>query len=271
MRKFLIGVALAATVASTIAIAFLPELKAFANRLLASTRDNCSICHTKTTDGQKGEPSVSTREPAPRIFRDSFSDGVPQLNWEAFPGFSPDEMQAISRDDTPENDGWVGRVTNQIFGGFASLSYAGHSELSDYLIEAWIYVTVTPNEQGSLHGLAVRVDPEEQRFYRFASQFGSERKLTIAYVGRDTNNFPIFIKEWNESDIPGGAPKRSGWHKMKIRVAGNDFWAYWDDRELPDCPVSDNRISKGYFGVYTNYTGGTNVTQTLVDEVVVKQ
>lgn len=271
MRKFLIAIALTATVAAVLVVAFFPGLKSFANRLLVSAKENCSVCHSKTTDRQEEQPPASARAPIRNTYRDSFSNGEPQLNWYAFPGFSPDEMGVVARNDTPEDDGWAGRVTNQSLGGFASLSYTGHPDLSDYSIEAWIYVIVTPSEQGSLHGLAIRVDPEGQRFYRFASQFGSEQKLTIAYVGSDTNNFPVFIKEWDESDIPGGAPKSSGWHKMKVRAVGNNFWAYWDDHELPDCPISNNRIRAGYFGVYTNFTGGANVTQTLVDQIVVRQ
>jgi len=271
MRKFFIAIALTATFTAIIVAAFFPELISFASRLFVSAKDSCSICHTKTTDRQGKKPPAPAGIPARSTYKESFSNGEPQLDWSAFPGFSPDEMQAVSRGDTPENDGSAGRVTNESLGGFASLSYAGHPELSDYSIEAWVYVIVTPSEQGSLHGLAIRVDPEEQRFYRFATQFGSERKLTIAYVGSDTNNFPVFIKEWDENDIPGGAPKSSGWHKMKIRAIGNNFWAYWDDRELPDCPVSDDRIRAGYFGVYTNFTGGTNVTQTLVDQIIVRQ
>jgi len=262
MRKTMAVVLIAGLVGIAIGVGISPFLDSFYERF-AGPNEPPTI--------QSRPPNTSPTISVPGEINESFKDGNKQLRWETFPGFSPDQLESLSRADTPEEDGWVGRLTNKTFGGFASLAYSGDENFGNYSIEAWVYVNVVGDEQGPLNGIAIRVDPQDQRFYRLAAQFGSESKLTLAYVGKDVNNFPVYLKEWNASEIPGGPPAKSGWHKMKIRAVGKNLWAYWDGQELPGCPVSDDRIDRGYFGVYTNFVGGQQTTETLVDGIIVRE
>jgi len=58
---------------------------------------------------------------------------------------------------------------------------------------------------------------------------------------------------------------------MAVKCSGNRFWVYWDGQELPDCPIEDGRIGKGFFGVYANYVGGKGIVETRVDAVKIVQ
>jgi hypothetical protein len=205
------------------------------------------------------------------FFKEAFYQGNVQLNWQSFPGFSPTRVTAIASKQAPDGDGWVGRISNGTFGGFAALSYAGRPDLSDYSVEAWIFTTVTSDEKGPLNGIAIRVDPVEERFYRLASHFTAEARLTLAYVGRDTNNFPVYLKSWPASSLPGGGPRQSSWNKMKLTASGDSIRAYWNGQELPGSPIRDNRIARGYFGVYANFVGGRQIAETLVDALRVEE
>jgi hypothetical protein len=203
------------------------------------------------------------------LFSEHFHKGVLNLNWVPFPGFSEDSLTPILDPSSPQADLWAGRQTNQQLGGFASLSYAGMASLADYVLEAWVYAVVVPEGRAPLNGIAVRVDPQNQRFYRFATHLDAERRLTFAYVGSDTNNYPVYIASWKEEDIPGGLPRGSGWHRMAVTCAGRRFWVSWDGAELPGCPLEDDRIDKGFFGVYANYVGGKGIVETRVDAITV--
>ncbi len=211
---------------------------------------------------------LATAEPIP-TFTENFHEGLLNLNWSSFPGYSDNALTPILDPDTPQGDMWAGRQTNQQLGGFASLSYAGMASLDDYVMDAWVYTVVVPEGRAPLNGIAVRVDPEEGRFYRFATKFDSEPNLTFAYVGSDTSNYPVYLGTWKSENIPGGAPASSGWHKMAIRGEGDQFWVYWDGQELPGCPLKDDRISKGFFGVYATYVGGKGIIETRVDAITV--
>ncbi|RJP17295.1 MAG: hypothetical protein C4520_17050 [Candidatus Abyssobacteria bacterium SURF_5] len=204
------------------------------------------------------------------LFSESFDDGMLNLNWVPFPGFSQDPLMPILDPTSPEGV-WAGRQTNQQLGGFASLSFSGMRHLRDYLMEAWVYAVVVPEGRAPLNGIAVRVDPQNERFYRFATHFDAEQRLSFAYVGSDTNNYPVYIKSWKQAEIPGGVSEKSGWHKMAVRCAGNNFWVYWDEQELPGCPLQDDRIPGGFFGVYANYVGGKGIVETRVDAIKVMQ
>jgi len=215
--------------------------------------------------------TLSVRADEMELFSESFTDSSLNLVWLPFPGFSPNHLVPVMDPTTPEGDLWVGRQSNEQLGGFASLSYAGESRMENYVLEAWVYTVVVPEGRAPLNGIAVRVDPEKGCFYRLASHFDSERRLTLAYVGRDTQNYPAYLGSWEGDEIPGGAPGTGGWHKMAITCVGNKIWAYWDGHELSGCPISDDRIARGFFGVYANYVGGHGIVETRVDGITVRR
>ncbi len=233
------------------------------------SQGTCQGCHGNTGTRLESIPAAAAIAPAPSQFQEDFADGKLTLNWQTFPFFSPDLIRPISRTDAPDGDGWTGLVTDETYGGFASMSYAGAETLSDYSIEAWIYTEVNSGQVAPIHGLAVRVDPNALRFYRLGVQFGAEPKISFAYVGRDINDFPDYLRSWSAAEIPGGMPASGGWHRLGLRAEGDHFWAYWDNQELPGGPVVDGRISNGYFGIYDNFVGTEQVAQTFVDGITV--
>jgi hypothetical protein len=159
----------------------------------------------------------------------------------------------------------VGVLDNQNAGGFAALSYADTRPLEDFYLEAWLHVQVTGEEKGSLNGIAIRVDPVNDKYYRFATHFAAEPSLSLAYVGKDSRHFPVILAEWKLAALPGGAPKRSGWHRVVIEVKDDAAEIFWNSTRLPGGPYRLDRIVSGYIGVYATYTGGRGFAETKID------
>jgi hypothetical protein len=81
-----------------------------------------------------------------------------------------------------------------------------------------LYTQVTRDAKGPLNGIALRIDTVSGNFYRFATQFmGAEPALSLAYVGKETNHYPNYLKCWKPAKIPGGAPQSSGCKKWLLR------------------------------------------------------
>lgn len=211
-------------------------------------------------------PVASVQGPGGLLFGDSFTGGIPQLQWTPFPYFNLDNLKGGQDPTSPSGDKGVGVLTNDNAGGFASLSYAARDVPSDFFLESWIYMVVTPADKGQLNGLTFRVDPVEGRFFRVASNFAGDQELNLAYVGNDTNNFPLFLARWKVSDLPGGPPAVSGWHKVGIQVVANQAEVYWDGVKLPGGPFAVGRSPSGFVGTYATFTGGLGRAETRVDD-----
>jgi|GEM_PF-592361 len=205
-----------------------------------------------------------------RVYEERFTDGRLSLDWAPFPGFSPDRLEAVPDPQAPGGDSWAGRVVNAGLGGFAALPSAHRLGFRDVSVEAWIYAPVGGSDRGPLQGLAVRVDPEHGRFYRLAVQFTAPPRITLAYVGRDTANFPVYLRTWSEAEIPGGAPRQSGWHRLGLTAVGDALSASWNGQALPGSPIFDARIPRGSVGVYTNFVGGQQLAETRVDGLIIR-
>jgi hypothetical protein len=74
--------------------------------------------------------------------------------------------------DAPDNDGWVGRLSNAELGALPPWPTPYRLRFEDVVLEAWIHASVTATDRGPLQGIAVRVDPYRRRFYRIAVQVG---------------------------------------------------------------------------------------------------
>ena len=203
------------------------------------------------------------------LYEEHFSGGQPQLNWQAFFGLD-DTMAVLQDNSTPEGDGWVGSVA-----GFAALAYAGTPTLTDYSVEAWVYTVVDPTTNlGPYNGLALRARPLTFEYYYFAAEFDQDQRLRLYYVMLPDSGMPVIrsLRVWSASEIPGGVPTESGWHRMRVKAVGDSLWAYFDGQELPGCPVVDDdptALTSGYFGVYAYVFNGT--AETRVDGIVVRE
>ncbi len=205
------------------------------------------------------------------LFSDTFAGGVAQLPWAPFPYFNLDNLTGTQDPTSPSPEKGVGILTNNNAGGFAALSYVTRDVPSDFFLESWVYVTVTQAQQGALNGLVFRADPGQGRFFRVAGQFAAQQELTLAYVGQDTQNFPIYLARWKGEELPGGPLVASGWHKIGIRVVSDSAEVYWDGTMLPGGPFPVDRSPAGFVGVYATYTGGLGHAETRVDDFTVSQ
>jgi hypothetical protein len=212
----------------------------------------------------------STASGGERVYEEHFTGGLLTQDWAPFPGFSPDRLEAVPEAGAPGGDGWAGRVSNAELGGFAALPYAHRLRYRDVAVEAWIFTPVSRSDRGPLQGIAVRVDPAQGRFYRLAIQFTAQPRITLAYVGRDSANFPVYLRTWTGKEIPGGPPPESGWHRLALRAEGDALWAFWDGQALPGSPIIDARIPRGSVGVYANFVGGQQIAETRVDGLIIR-
>ncbi len=202
------------------------------------------------------------------LYEEYFTDGNMALDWH--PWFTDslglgDSMGVINDPSTPGGDGWAGRISNEYM-SVAGLTYAGDSTLTDYSIEAWIY-TVVATTLGPYNGIAIRMDPATHRYYRLVSDFDDSERLRLGLIG--SAGYPVVLRDWTGNEIPGGAPSSSSWHKLKITVIADSIWCFYDDIELDGCPIIDDSVSHGYFGVYTFNMMDTSSTKC--DNIIVQQ
>lgn len=203
-------------------------------------------------------------------YRDSFPQGKAQLKWNFFPHFFLDNLEAVKDSSAPDGDSGVGVLRNANAGGFAALSYAVTEEVSNFYLESYVLCPLTDKEKGQLSGLAFLIDPINSRFYRFICDFnGKDPSLNVAYIGKDTRHFPVYLRFWKDKEIPGGVPKKAGWHKMTVRVRDGKAKFYFNEKELSGT-VDVSRINRGFVGVYANFVGGLGAAETKVDSFILK-
>lgn len=211
-------------------------------------------------DGQ--EIMTETNDP---IAHDSFNGGNPQLEWLAYPYFNLDNLHGAIDETSPEEDPGVGVLNNKNAGGFAALSYLATSLPRDFYLETWMHAQVSDGQKGPLNGVAFRIDVTTGNFYRLATQFTAEPKISLAYVGKETNHFPEYLAVWEGAAIPGGTPETSGWHKIAISIENDKAEVFWNGSKLAGGPFSVYRTTAGFVGVYANTVGGLGLAETKVD------
>jgi hypothetical protein len=206
------------------------------------------------------------------VFADTFPGGRPELRWRAFPFFNGDNLEGAPDPAAPDGDDGVGVLTNDRVGGFAALAYVDAPPVADYRLETWLRAQVIEGERRPLNGIVFGVDPEGGRYYRVAADFSGENPLlSLAYVGKDTNNFPVYLVRWRAEDLPGGAPRETGWHRLAIEVVDGRGEVYWEGEKLPGGPFEVDRVREGQVGVYATTTGGLGQAETAVDGFVVRR
>lgn len=206
------------------------------------------------------------------IFKDNFPSGKPELRWTFFPFFNLDNLEGSLDINAPDGDGGIGILRNANAGGFASLSYPVTKIVSNFYLETMIFCPVSKEEKGPLSGVAFLIDPIKGSFYRFACDFKKvDPTLNVAYVGLDTRNYPVYLKFWDDKEIPNGVPKESKWHKIGIKVKNGLGYFYWNDAFLPGCPIIVDKNNKGFVGVYTNFVGGIGEAFTKIDGFLLRE
>lgn len=212
------------------------------------------------------------------IYNEHFTDGELHLNW--FPGWMftgcYDSIDVVYCPGNPSGDGWIGRVMNE--DAMVATSLAGEDSLKDYCIEAYIYTKVTDGG-GGWHGIVARTDTADDTnfyFYLLMCDFDFDKRIRLSHNERA---IPHEIREWKADEIPGGVPEESSWHKLRLKITGEQtidqqIWTFFDDVMLPGCPYSDpdpipgTSGNTGFFGVWVLRSPGVTDT-TLCDDIVV--
>jgi len=211
-----------------------------------------------------------------RTFTENFESGIASLNW-----FSAWEdslgnplTPMVPTNETGPSDDWIGVVSGDLETlGSLGLALAGEATLADYSMEAQVYVELGG---GYYNGIMVRTDTTNAKIVgyqlvaNFNTMFGAHR-VRFRYFSQIREEIRT-LAEINAADLPGGAPTTDGWHKMKIKAVGNQFWLYWDDQEVVGSPFTDPEaaLSQGFFGVYVWDAMSGTVPTTKVDDIIIR-
>ncbi len=200
------------------------------------------------------------------LYEEYFTDGNMQLEWR--PWFTDslgigDSMGVINDPTTPGGDSWAGRISNEYM-SVAGLTYSGASNMVDYSVEAWIY-TIVSTTSGPYNGIAARMNPSTRYYYRLVSDFDNSERIRLGLIG--SGGFPVVLRDWSSGEIPGGVPSSSSWHKFGLTVSHDSLWCYYDEQMLPGCPIINDSVSSGHFGVYTFSMSDT--ASTKCDNIIV--
>jgi hypothetical protein len=203
------------------------------------------------------------------LYEEYFTGGTMQLNWR--PWFTDsigigDSMDVVYDTTTPGGDDWAGVIKNEYM-SMAGLTYAGISTLTDYSIEAWIYTDVMSGAGGPYNGIAWRMNPSTRYYYRLVSDFDSDSRMRLGFIG--SGGMPVALRDWSSGEIPGGVPATSSWHKFSVTMIADSIWCYYDDNLLPGCPILNDSVTQGYFGIYTFNMEST--AATLCDNIIVTE
>lgn len=213
------------------------------------------------------------------LYSETFSDGTLDNPWYA--GFRIDTVGNViepsAYPNDPNGNGWVGSLsTDRADSGSVSESYSGDGQLSDFYMEANIFIPIGGMFMGAeYYGIEFRIDSSGvTSAYQLVTSFRSTTPR-IRFRKR-VGASPVVLHDWLTADIPGGIPADSGWHKLAVNAVGNNFWLYYDDQELPGSPYQDTttttpHYTEGFVGVYAFMMSFTSyeTTDMLVDNVLV--
>ena len=184
------------------------------------------------------------------LYQEQFSGGEADNEWYA--GFNGNTMIPVNYPGNPSGDRWVGKLDNHFSGGNVGQSWSGSPEMGNFYYEAQVYI---PVDGAVYYGLEFRVDTTGLTSgYQFVARFRAGGMLTprLRFRLRPDNNpaIPQTIRDWEATEIPGGIPQVSGWHKLAVLARGHEFWFWFNDKPLPGCPVLDYSRVSGAIGAY---------------------
>jgi len=200
------------------------------------------------------------------LYVEHFTNGVPALSW--FDPWTPDSLSLTTQfvSGNPSGDGWVGAVSNAYSGGGVGTVLSGALSMADYEIQAQVYCVVSASA-GPYNGIVARWDTTGGNSYlSLRSDFDNNQRLQLRwYPG--ASGFGDSIASWAGAQIPGGVPTQSSWHRLGLKMQGDQIWAYYDNVLLSGSPFTNTDLTQGWFGAYIFKMPGD--VQTLFDDVVV--
>jgi hypothetical protein len=201
------------------------------------------------------------------LFEERFTGGLLQNEWR--PGFNGNSMDVESLLNNPSGDGWVGKLANHFSGGNVGATHSG-AQFTDFYYEAQVYI---PVDEGVYYGIEFRVDTVGlSSGYQFVARFLPGGMVTprLRFRQRPSDNpgMPTVLRDWEETEIPGGIPVTSGWHKLAVKAQGHRFWFYYDDQMLPGSPILDYTSLSGAIGAYV-WDTASPMLNLYIDDIVV--
>ncbi len=216
------------------------------------------------------------------LFSDDFESGSANSDWGSF--FKDEEtVVGVSMSEAPvalpSGGNYVGYLQDSdgTYTG-VSISTAGETSLQNYSIEADVYCYVNAPDASAYTGLAVYADSAIGTYIKMVADFDADQRIRLFNNHFSMATFSYsFDHTFSASDIPGGIPAESGWHKMKVEVQTVDetttaFNCYFDGELLAGCPINDtgdDRMSSGEFGVFAFQQDADGIPGYF-DNVVVK-
>lgn len=187
--------------------------------------------------------------------------------------------------DNPSGDGWVGELSSvRGDSGGVAISYSGSEKFSDFYMEANVYLPIGGIFGVEYSGIEFRLDTLtidtvlHTRAYQLVANFRNDfgpQKLRFRKRNSESPPFDV-IRDFTIAEIPGGIPADSGWHKLAVKAVGNQFWLYYDDQELPDCPYTDETgteaFTEGWIAAYTFIIDSIPLPQhsLFIDDITVE-
>ncbi len=189
------------------------------------------------------------------VFADQWTekatDGTMDLQWATNSAAGGATMEVV--DST--SSAWGSYVLAFTDSGYTGLAYAQNLLLTNYTIEADVYIYGPTSSEAPLYsGIGIKMASDDIKYYRFVYRNSSSSNGQLKLQGYDGSNWHI-SKKWN----PGVDfdTLQTGWHNFKIKVNGAKFWAYIDGQMLPGCPYTDDDpfLTEGYPGIYKYNSG----------------
>ncbi len=189
---------------------------------------------------------------------EEFTDGTPDLNWDFNSAtFTAGDTLTVADSTASTWGSYVGVFKDQ---GYTGLLYAKDAYYENFTVSSDIYLIGPPSANAPLYvGLAIKTLSDKVQYYRFVYRNSSSSSHGILKLqGYDGSSWHI-SKAWT----PGADfdSVQTGWHNFKVTVKGNQFWAYFDGKLLPGCPVADDNlfIVQGYPGIFKYNSGESEV------------
>ncbi len=183
------------------------------------------------------------------LYSESFAGNALHETW--FPVWGDENIiLPVADANAPDGDGYVGELARGEY-SVATACVGDASLPNDYTVEAMIYTSVSDTALGPYDAIVARMDTSNggHHYYYFRADFDTDARLQLRkYPGG--SGYGDDILNWT-TDVPGGIPSASSWHKMALTVQGDQLYAWWDGQLLPGCPVTDTYVASGYAGVYT--------------------
>ena len=185
----------------------------------------------------------------PLEHEDAFTEDGPDIVWaQMWADSMSTPLEVVEDASAPSGDGYVGQMTVDLDYAALGVVYGGSASMTDYAIEAEVYLEMNSGYRQSLM-TRFGTDGDEAWAYEMSGNFYAPYMASqIQFRRWNSSSSAIEVLAiWDE-----GMPSEDGWHNMRIESVGNTHTCYLDGVELGT--VTDDSaeaaIASGYYGIY---------------------